>query len=68
MPNYDNSEFNRLLKTRRIKAEQAISDWLVANNAVRIVGNNGKVADFTQKSIRELSKEISTSLSLIDSA
>ena len=68
MPNYDNSEFNRLLRTRRIKAEQAISDWLVANHAVRLVGNNGKVADFTQKSIRELSKEISTSLSLIDSA
>tara|TARA_B100000212_G_scaffold307262_1_gene256315 strand:- start:318 stop:515 length:198 start_codon:yes stop_codon:yes gene_type:complete len=65
MPNYDHSELNKLLKARRTKTEQAISDWLLDNNAVRLVGNNGKLADFTQKSIRELSKEIT---SLIDSA
>ena len=65
MPNYDHSELNKLLKSRRTKTEQAISDWLLDNNAVRLVGNNGKLADFTQKSIRELSKEIT---SLIDSA
>ena len=65
MPNYDHSELNKLLKARRTQTEQAISDWLLDNNAVRLVGNNGKLADFTQKSIRELSKEIT---SLIDSA
>ena len=65
MPNYDHSKLNKSLRTRRAKTEQAISDWLVVNHAVRLVGNNGKVAGFTWKSIRELSKEIT---SIIDSA
>lgn len=41
-----------------IKLEFQIADWLLVNNAVRIVGNDGQLRDFTQKSIRELSKKI----------
>ena len=46
------------MKNINKELEIKIIDWLVINNAVRIANNNGDLKDFTQKSIRELTKEI----------
>ena len=45
-------------KELEIKLEFQIANWLLVNNAVRIVGNDGQLRDITQKSIKELSKKI----------